>query len=183
MRFIFGNGEMDVNLILLKKNGSQRVIPMPSSVTVIGRLRNCDLIIPLMSVSKRHCQLSHSNGILKIRDLGSRNGTSHNGKVIKEAEIKAGDSIEIGPLKFIFQIDGKPKKIVDPDVLTAVLTEIDDMDEVVTKGKPAGKTAESNDDTEEMLSISNLDDDSEEELDDFIDQFDNLDDLQSLESL
>ncbi len=181
MRFIFGNGEMDVNLILLKKNGSQRVIPMPSSVTVIGRQRNCDLRIPLMSVSKRHCQLSYSDGILKIRDLGSRNGISHNGKAVEEAEIAAGDSIEIGPLKFIFQIDGKPEKIVDTDLTTAVLAEIDGTAEVITKGEPIEEPGAHNEDTEEMIAISNLDE-SNEQSDDFMEQFGDLDDLQDPES-
>ena len=177
---------MDINLVLLKKNGSQRVIPMPSSVTVIGRQRNCDLRIPLMSVSKRHCQLSHSDGILKIRDLGSRNGTSHNGKAVEEAEIAAGDSIEIGPLKFIFQIDGKPEKIVDTDLITAVLEEVDGTAEVITKGEPieepGAHNEDTNEDTEEMIAITNLDE-SDEQIDDFIEQFGNLDDLQDLESL
>jgi pSer/pThr/pTyr-binding forkhead associated (FHA) protein len=105
---------MDVNLVLFKKNGSQKAFPLPSSVTIIGRRHNCDLCIPLMSVSKRHCQLSHDGGTLKIRDLGSRNGTILNGKPIDEAVVKAGDSIGIGPLAFVFQIDGKPETIARP---------------------------------------------------------------------
>ena len=101
---------MDVNLVLFKKNGSQKSFPMPSSVTVIGRRTTCDLCIPLMSVSKRHCQLSHHSGRLKIRDLDSRNGTIINGNRIGEAEIKPGDAVKIGPLAFVFQINGKPEK-------------------------------------------------------------------------
>jgi pSer/pThr/pTyr-binding forkhead associated (FHA) protein len=105
---------MDVSLVLFKKNGEQKTFPLPSSVTVIGRRHNCDLCIPLMSVSKRHCQLNHDGGTLKIRDLGSRNGTILNGKPIDEAVVKAGDSIGIGPLAFVFQIDGKPKTVARP---------------------------------------------------------------------
>lgn len=105
---------MDVNLVLFKKNGEQKTFPLPSSVTVIGRRHNCDLCIPLMSVSKRHCQLNRDGGMLKIRDLGSRNGTILNGKPINEAVVKAGDSIGIGPLAFVFQIDGKPEKVGRP---------------------------------------------------------------------
>jgi len=67
-----------------------------------------------MSVSKRHCQLHHDGGILKIRDLGSRNGTILNGKPIDEAVVKAGDSIGIGPLAFVFQIDGRPETVTRP---------------------------------------------------------------------
>jgi len=149
---------MDINLVLFRKNGSQKVIPMPSSVTVIGRQHNCDLRIPLISVSKRHCQLIHSNGILKVRDLGSRNGTFLNGKTVKEAELTAGNSIEIGPLKFILQIDGKPEKIENPDFIEAALEEVDGSAEVITEDEPIEKAGELNEDTEEMSNMGNLDD-------------------------
>jgi pSer/pThr/pTyr-binding forkhead associated (FHA) protein len=106
---------MDINLVLLKKNGSHKLFPLPSSVTVIGRRHSCDLCIPLMSVSRRHCQLNYDDGVLKIRDLDSRNGTYLNGKRIDEAVIQAGDSIKIGPLTFVLQIDGQPQTIAEPD--------------------------------------------------------------------
>jgi pSer/pThr/pTyr-binding forkhead associated (FHA) protein len=100
---------MDINLVLLKKNGSNKIFSLPSNVTIIGRRHTCDLCIPLESVSRRHCQLSCDNGLLKIQDLDSRNGTYLNGKRVKEAVIKAGDSIGIGPLSFVLQIDGQPQ--------------------------------------------------------------------------
>jgi pSer/pThr/pTyr-binding forkhead associated (FHA) protein len=43
-----------------------------------------------------------------IRDLGSRNGTYLNGKRVEEELIQAGDSIRIGPLAFMFQVEGQP---------------------------------------------------------------------------
>jgi pSer/pThr/pTyr-binding forkhead associated (FHA) protein len=107
---------MDVNLVLLKKNGSHKFFPLPSSVTVIGRRHSCDLCIPLTSVSRRHCQLNYDDGVLKIRDLDSRNGTYLNGKRIDEAVIQAGDSIKIGPLTFVLRIDGQPQTIAEPDL-------------------------------------------------------------------
>ena len=107
---------MNVNLILFKKDGSRKTFPLSSSVTVIGRRRDCDLCIPLMSVSRRHCQLNQDGGALKIRDLGSRNGTYLNGKRIDETVIQAGDSIEIGTLAFVLQIDGRPENIGMPDL-------------------------------------------------------------------
>lgn len=100
---------MNVNLVLFRKNGKQKSFQLPSSVTVIGRHNDCDLHAPLMSVSKRHCQLTCNDGALRIRDLGSRNGTYVNGQRIDETEIKAGDRVKIGPLMFLLQIDGQPE--------------------------------------------------------------------------
>jgi len=78
---------MAVNLVLLKKNGLQKNFSLPSNVTVIGRRSDCDLRIPLITISKRHCQLSFNKGVLTLRDLGSLNGTILNGKAIDEAVI------------------------------------------------------------------------------------------------
>lgn len=105
---------MDVNLVLQKKNGSKKTFRLPGSVTVIGRRSNCDFYIPLTSVSRKHCQLNRHEGVLKIRDLGSRNGTYLNGKRVDEAVIRAGDNVKVGPLTFTLQIDGQPQEIGAP---------------------------------------------------------------------
>ena len=100
---------MEVKLIRFRKNGQQKAFALPSAVTVIGRRRNCDLRIPVSSVSKKHCQINCDDGALKIRDLGSKNGTLLNGVRINEAVIQPGDWVQIGPIGFVFQIDGKPE--------------------------------------------------------------------------
>ncbi len=105
---------MDVNLVLFKKDGSQKAFSVASGTTIIGRRHDCDLCVPLMVVSKRHCQLNQNKEAVKIRDLDSRNGTFLNGKRIEETTVQPGDYIRIGPLTFLLQIDGEPEKIVPP---------------------------------------------------------------------
>jgi pSer/pThr/pTyr-binding forkhead associated (FHA) protein len=107
---------MDVALVLFKKDGSHKVFPLPSSITVIGRRGDCDLRIPLMAVSRRHCQLNQNEDSVKIRDLGSRNGTYVNDERIDEATVRAGDYLKVGPLAFMLQINGLPKEIVSPEL-------------------------------------------------------------------
>jgi len=106
---------MDVNLVLFKKDGSQKSFSLPSNITVIGRRHDCDLVIPLDDVSRRHCRLDLNNETLQVHDLGSRNGTYLNGqKVNGETQVKAGDYLRIGPLTFQLQIDGEPQKSTPP---------------------------------------------------------------------
>jgi pSer/pThr/pTyr-binding forkhead associated (FHA) protein len=107
---------MDASLVLLKKNGSHKAFPLPSTITVIGRRDDCDLRIPLPMVSRRHCQISViNNKSVEIRDLESRGGTYVNDQRVKDPlRLKPGDYIRIGPLVFVCQIDGKPEKIVPP---------------------------------------------------------------------
>jgi len=107
---------MNVSLILHKKNGSKKVLPIRSKATILGRRPDCDLCIPLQVVSRRHCQLSQETNFLKVRDLKSSNGTFVNGtKILNEAQAKPGDRIQIGPLTFTVQIDGKPAEVSAPD--------------------------------------------------------------------
>jgi pSer/pThr/pTyr-binding forkhead associated (FHA) protein len=106
---------MNVDLVLFKKDGSQKTFSLRSDISVIGRHDDCELRVPISAVSRKHCQLSKNNQTVKLRDLGSRNGTLLNGKRIKEeAPAKAGDYISIGPLTFLLQINGEPKKIIQP---------------------------------------------------------------------
>jgi len=106
---------MDVNLVLFKKDGNTRGFRLPSTVTVIGRRQESDLCIPLMVVSRRHCELNVEMGRLKIRDLGSRNGTYVNGQRVDQAEVGPGDKIKIGPVTFGVQIDNQPAELSTPD--------------------------------------------------------------------
>lgn len=158
---------MDVNLILLKKNNSQKAFSLSSGITVIGRRHDCDLRIPLMSVSRRHCQLNRDEGVLKIRDLGSRNGTYLNGKRIDEAVIQAGDYIEVGPLKFVLQIDGEPKDIAEPELAAQVLPQ-----------ESASTSDSAADDFESFIELDELDS-SEGESDSLLDELDSLDEIDS----
>ena len=106
---------MNANLVLLKRNGAYKAFALPKNVTIIGRRHDCDLRIPLPTVSRRHCQLSLNNNTVELRDLGSTGGTFVNdSRVDGEVSVKAGDYIRIGPLTFLCQIDGKPEKVTRP---------------------------------------------------------------------
>ena len=100
---------MQVNLIFLKKDGTTSSFSLPSTVTFIGRRQDCDFCIPLMVVSRRHCEISMDFGKIMVRDLKSRNGTLVNGEPIEETQLKAGDVLKIGPVELVVQVDGIPE--------------------------------------------------------------------------
>ena len=106
---------MNANLVLLKTNGTTKTFPLPGSVTVVGRQQECDLCIPLMVVSRKHCEINQDGGILRVRDLGSRNGTLVNGKKIADAVLNPGDTLHIGPVSFAIQLDGVPAELIGPE--------------------------------------------------------------------
>ena len=102
---------MDVNLVMFTPKGKRKDFPLTKSTTIIGRGEKCDLRVPVLSVSRRHCELALSDDTLNIRDLGSSNGTYVNNERISEAELEAGDRLVVGPVVFTIQINGEPEEI------------------------------------------------------------------------
>jgi len=99
---------MQVVLVMFRADGERRSFSLPRTVTVIGRREDCDLRIPLGDVSRKHCRFIADNDTLKIEDLGSSNGTFHNGVRIQEAIVNPGDNVQVGPVMFVVQINGVP---------------------------------------------------------------------------
>ncbi|GAC1448044.1 MAG: hypothetical protein PVSMB8_06960 [Vulcanimicrobiaceae bacterium] len=60
---------------------------------VIGRDPSCDLVLVDARVSRRHLAIDPS---LRFSDLGSANGTRHNGTVVASGSLGLGDSLVIG---------------------------------------------------------------------------------------
>jgi pSer/pThr/pTyr-binding forkhead associated (FHA) protein len=102
---------MQVNLFLLKKDGTTQAFSLPSTVTLIGRRQECDLCIPLSVISRKHCELSIDQNKLMIRDLHSKNGTLVNDKPVEDAHLNPGDRINFGPVTFVVQINGVPAQM------------------------------------------------------------------------
>ncbi|MFO0973248.1 MAG: FHA domain-containing protein [Phycisphaerae bacterium] len=105
---------MKTALVLVRPDGVQREFSLAPGVTIIGRAEQCTLRVPLMEISRKHCELNSVNGSVKIRDLGSSNGTFVNGKRVLEARLSPGDRLRVGAVTFVVRIDGEPR-----DVLTA----------------------------------------------------------------
>lgn len=102
---------MEVSLILVGRNGSQREIPLKRSRVVIGRQTDCQVRIPLASVSRQHCEVRTEGARTVLQDLKSRNGTYVNRKRIDRADLSAGDLVGIGPFVFVVRVDGQPRQI------------------------------------------------------------------------
>ncbi|MFM7036997.1 MAG: FHA domain-containing protein [Planctomycetaceae bacterium] len=80
---------------------SGQVIPLNRRKFLIGREQDCQLRPNSEMVSRHHCVFSVDDFSIRIRDLGSTNGTLVNGERIrKETVLASGDRILIGNLDF-----------------------------------------------------------------------------------
>jgi predicted component of type VI protein secretion system len=66
----------------------------------VGRQEDCDLRLDHKSVSKMHCVLVKSDGLVLLRDLGSTNGTRVNGQRVRRAALLPNDELMIAHFKF-----------------------------------------------------------------------------------
>ncbi|MHC4294554.1 MAG: FHA domain-containing protein [Planctomycetota bacterium] len=102
---------MDVKLVMFKADGQRKDFPVKGETTLIGRAQDCDLRIPLGSVSRKHCEMEVSGQDVRVKDLDSANGTYVNSTRVEEVVLGAGDRLVIGPVVFTLQIDGEPGEI------------------------------------------------------------------------
>ncbi len=83
----------------------------PGSDIVLGRADDAGFTLKSSGVSKQHCRiLCDADGNLSVEDLGSSNGTSVNGVLIKKKNLKAGDTLGI----YKFEIRVKGPKLEKP---------------------------------------------------------------------
>jgi pSer/pThr/pTyr-binding forkhead associated (FHA) protein len=84
---------------LVPENGDPP-IPIERDVTVIGRHASCDVVIQAVGLSKRHCVVVKTDGLLVIRDLATTNGTKVKGQRVRWAALLPEDRISLGGYKF-----------------------------------------------------------------------------------
>ena len=124
---------MQAVLVMFRNDGERRSFSISREMTVIGRRQDCDLMIPLGEISRKHCRIIRDGESLRLEDLGSSNGTFHNGRRVQEAVLSAGDTIQVGPVAFVVQLDGQPdEEDMRPHTGGAAHATAEDDDELET---------------------------------------------------
>ena len=70
---------------------------------LVGREPSCDVTLDHKSVSKLHCVLVRTDGLVLVRNLGSTNGTRVNGQRIRRAALLPKDRISIANFKYTIE--------------------------------------------------------------------------------
>lgn len=85
---------------LIPENGGEP-IRIDKDLMVVGRQEEgCDITIDHKSVSKIHCVIVKTDGLLFVRDLLSTNGTRVNGQRVTRGALLPGDVLAIANARF-----------------------------------------------------------------------------------
>lgn len=85
--------------LVVTASGETRTFELGDEPVVIGRELSCAVSIQDPLASRQHCRVEPSGTGHVLRDLGSSNGTVHNGSRIEEVPLRAGDRIQIGEVR------------------------------------------------------------------------------------
>lgn len=110
---------MRAHLIPLKGEG--KPIQISRDVTLVGRQEAlCDVCLRKSSISKMHCLIVRTDGLLFIRDLGSTNGTKVNGQRVVRGALLPGDELAFAGEKFRVEMGpGEPDPEPSPEIQNA----------------------------------------------------------------
>jgi pSer/pThr/pTyr-binding forkhead associated (FHA) protein len=91
-------------LVVLSSNFAGREFPLTKTEMVIGRTDDNDVVINHRSISRNHAKVVRepSTGRYTIMDLQSSNGVRVNGEDYGKVELRRGDTVDLGHVRFRF---------------------------------------------------------------------------------
>ena len=92
---------VEAALKILSERQKGTVIPLPVGRFLIGREEDCQLRPNSELVSRHHCVFTNDEFTLRVRDLGSTNGTFVNGEPLRGGVVlTSGDRVTVGKIEF-----------------------------------------------------------------------------------
>jgi two-component system NtrC family response regulator len=125
-------------LFIQKKDGKTRIFVVKKILTTIGRDPQNDLVLEDKKVSSLHAHILLKEGKYWITDLNSTNGTSVNGKFVKQHYLQNKDKIEIGDYQIIFQTEENATLVstqTPRQIVTLLITQLKKMEKEWDKNK------------------------------------------------
>ncbi len=99
------------HLRLSAAEGSAEVLPLRGDRMLVGRSRECDLVLPDVLLSRRHAEIYKTARGWLVRDLDSMNGTRVNDERIQDERVLyEGDVVAVSGWRLVFsEADAEPE--------------------------------------------------------------------------
>lgn len=100
------------------------IINLPQEDIVLGRKKDCDVVLDDAAVSRQHSCISYTKSGYKIMDLGSFNATIVNDKKIrKTTRLKPGDMIRVGHMVFKYLSSDHVERQYHEEIYSMMITD------------------------------------------------------------
>ena len=112
-----------ISLLLQIKGRPPRPLGPQAPILLVGRAPDNDWVIEDPSISRIHAQFQWQPNGVTLKDLGSRNGTSLNGIMIRdEVAVKPGDKVMLGSVPLSVAAQGQASVLIDSDEAATSIT-------------------------------------------------------------
>jgi EAL domain-containing protein (putative c-di-GMP-specific phosphodiesterase class I) len=97
------------------EGGTLRRVRISTLPFRIGRRHGLELVLPADSVSKAHAEIYGAGSGLRLRDLGSKNGTFLNRQLVEDAALGEGDVLHFADYEFYLGRSDVPDAVPAPN--------------------------------------------------------------------
>lgn len=115
---------IDFRLVHVTAQGAGAAFRLREGTQLVGRDKNCEILLMDKSVSREHARVTVTNGCVHIEDLSSRNGTFIENHQIGEGVLVPEQGIMFGQLAFQLKVI-PPEEASDDITYYASQAEID----------------------------------------------------------
>ena len=144
-------------LIVNPGTPQQWEIQLQSGLNTFGRGPDNQCVIDHPSVSTAHCQIVVEDGSVRLKDLGSTNGTFINGQQITEATLKPSQILRLGQVEVRLESDqassAQKKMTLDHTQVVPQGIKFEELGQLAKSGNP-GFEKKSNTGTKIFITIA-----------------------------
>ncbi len=95
-----------VELVIRREGHPERRMVLSAGAVVVGRADDNDIVLSEIGVSRRHARIAVEDESVVVEDMGSGNGTWHQGKRVTRHVVGDGDEVVIDPFTLGFHVGG-----------------------------------------------------------------------------
>ena len=99
-----GEGAALIELDQVEGTAGRRMHDIGDEAVTVGRDPDCAIYLDDVTVSRDHAEVKRGDNSVRIRDVGSLNGTYVNRVRVDAVDLRNGDEIQIGKYRFKFVV-------------------------------------------------------------------------------
>jgi pSer/pThr/pTyr-binding forkhead associated (FHA) protein len=97
------------SLVIVAGHSTGMEYTLTAAYSVIGRDKEADIMLKDPLVSRQHAVVIYHDGSYVLKDLDSTNGTHIKGALVKQANLRHGDTFRVGDTTLQFVLEDSPR--------------------------------------------------------------------------